>query len=246
MAGYPSNTIHKALAPTVKTIPAKTKYRRLTLATRNEAMTEPMAKPNTSWPQILPTSTSVKPAFLTRAVLSTGTLTMTEYPTSDMKRAIVIDRQPSNMMGLAAVLIGLFAITISRGFLIDSHSSKIKTDRFQYSDFRSQWRISVVKLPLTLIYHINAPWSQPEFLLLYLLQCFRWKIWLWVGRPFRPFGVDHQCGLLSQRSHAGFRLIGRQCPSLGPENRAYNCHSSNAGDARYLTSYRSRAQKGVL
>ena len=43
-----------------------------------------------------PTSTSLNPTFSTRAVLSTGTLTMTEYPTRPIKRAIEIERHVSN------------------------------------------------------------------------------------------------------------------------------------------------------
>ena len=53
---------------------------------------------------------SVKPNIPAMAVLSTGTLTITEYPTSAMYSEIEIERQPSNIMAVRPVVVESLAI----------------------------------------------------------------------------------------------------------------------------------------
>ena len=88
-----------------KTIPNATSARRFTLATSTAVRIAPADKPPRSAPQTLPTCSAEKPAIATRAVLSTGTLTITVYPTRAMNRDIEMERQPSNIMG--ELLVGL-------------------------------------------------------------------------------------------------------------------------------------------
>ena len=107
---YSINTRHAAFAPIVRTTPAKTSMRRLTRATNIADNIAPKDRPPRSAPQTLPTCSSVKPTFATRAVLSTGTLTITVYPTSAMKRAMEIDLQPSNLVEGFAKMAGRLII----------------------------------------------------------------------------------------------------------------------------------------
>jgi hypothetical protein len=95
--------MHSVLAAMDKTMPAKTSIRRFTRATSIAEMTAPSDKPPRSAHQTLPTCSAVKPNISTAAVLSTGTLTITVYPTSAMNRENEIERQPSNMIGVPSM-----------------------------------------------------------------------------------------------------------------------------------------------
>jgi len=81
-----------------KATPINTRCRLFIRATSMAAMMAPRDSPPRSAPQILPTCSSVKPTFSTRAVLSTGTLTMTVYPTSAINIAEAMERQLSNAL----------------------------------------------------------------------------------------------------------------------------------------------------
>ena len=103
--------MHEALAPIVKTTPIKIKYRLFIRATNNADRTAPRDSPPRSAPQILPTCSAENPTFSTRAVLSTGTLTITVYPTSAMKIAtpMVLHLSNSVFWGVAVVDIRLWS-----------------------------------------------------------------------------------------------------------------------------------------
>ncbi len=73
--------------------------RRFIPVTANATRIAPTENPSMSAPQIRPTSTSEKPAFSTKAVASTGKLTMTVYPTNAMKMAMVTVCHLSNAFG---------------------------------------------------------------------------------------------------------------------------------------------------
>jgi hypothetical protein len=75
-------------------------------------MMAPSDKPPRSAPQTLPTCSSVKPNIATRAVLSTGRVTITEYPTSAMYREIEIERHPSKIMGVLPEVVASSVISI--------------------------------------------------------------------------------------------------------------------------------------
>jgi hypothetical protein len=64
-----------------------------------------------SFPQTRPTCSSLKLNEFTKAVLNTGTVTITEYPTSAMNTANAIVRQSSNVMDAPPLLVVSSMIT---------------------------------------------------------------------------------------------------------------------------------------
>ncbi len=112
MAGIVLTIGINALAAMENTMPPITRCRRLTRATDNAAMIAPTEKPSMSFPQTRPTCSSLKLKDCTKAVLNTGTVTITEYPTSAMNTANEIVRQSANMMAAPPLSLVSWVITV--------------------------------------------------------------------------------------------------------------------------------------